>query len=125
MYCGAPMYADDLALIAESPDELQAMLNIVSSYALRWRYQLNPEKSTIMVFGESNRTRTSARLQRKWYLSGVTGYFAPQEIWHPHSISPRKMGTPSGNLAPPNVVVFLASLHAYYPRTSCTPCLLS
>ena len=24
----------------------------------------------------------------------VTGYFAPQEIWHPHSIFPRKMGTP-------------------------------
>ena len=63
MYCGAPMYADDLALFAESPDELQAMLNIVSSYALRWRYQLNLEKSTIMVFGESNCTR-------KWYLSG-------------------------------------------------------
>ena len=25
VYCGALMYADDLALIAESPDELQAM----------------------------------------------------------------------------------------------------
>ena len=60
VYCGAPMYADDLALIAESPDELQAMLNIVSRYALRWRYQLNPEKSIIMVFWESNRTRSSA-----------------------------------------------------------------
>ena len=35
VYCGALMYADDLALIAESPDELQAMLNIVSSYATR------------------------------------------------------------------------------------------
>ena len=36
----------------------------------------------------------------------VTGYFAPQEIWHPHAVFPRKMGTPSGNLAPPIVVVF-------------------
>ena len=33
-------------------------------------HQLNLDKSTIMVFGESNPTRTSARLQRKWYLSG-------------------------------------------------------
>ena len=38
--------------------------------------------------------------------SGVTGYFAPQEVWHPHAIFPRKIGTPSGNLAPPVVVVF-------------------
>ena len=29
-YCGAPMYADDLALIAESEEELQAMLDIAS-----------------------------------------------------------------------------------------------
>ena len=79
VYCDAPMYADDLALIAESPDEL---LNIVSSHALRWRYQLNPEKSTIMVFGESNRTRSSARLQRKWYLSGSQ----IQEADHQHHL---------------------------------------
>ena len=39
--------------------------------------------------------------------SGVTGYFAPQEVWHPHAIFPRKIGTlSSGNLAPPVVVVF-------------------
>ena len=69
VYCGAPMYADDLALIAESPDELQAMLNIVSSYATRWRYQLNPEKSAVMIFGESSRSRSTGRLNRKWYLS--------------------------------------------------------
>ena len=37
---------------------------------------------------------------------GVTGYFAPQEIWHPHTSFPRKIGTPSGNLTPPTVVVF-------------------
>ena len=33
IYIGVPMYADDLALIAESPQKLQAMLNIVHSYA--------------------------------------------------------------------------------------------
>ena len=44
------MYTDDLALIAESPQELQAMLNIVHSYAGKWRYNLNACKSFIMVF---------------------------------------------------------------------------
>ena len=55
IYIGAPMYADDLddaddlALIAESPQELQAMLNIVHSYAGKWRYNLNASKSFFMV----------------------------------------------------------------------------
>ena len=46
------MYTDDLALIAESPQELQAMLKIVHSYAGKWRYNLNVSKSFIMVFRE-------------------------------------------------------------------------
>ena len=43
------MYADDFALIASSQAELQAMLDIVAAYATKWRYQLNPEKSVVMV----------------------------------------------------------------------------
>ena len=49
LYSGAHMYADDLALIASSQAELQAMLGIVAAYATKWRYQLNPEKSVVMV----------------------------------------------------------------------------
>lgn len=51
LYCGAPMYADDLALAASAPEELQAMLNMVAHYAHTWRYRLNPSKSCIMVVG--------------------------------------------------------------------------
>ena len=32
VYCGSPMYANDLALVASSPEELQAMLDIVATY---------------------------------------------------------------------------------------------
>ena len=33
IFTGAPMYADDLALIASSLEELQGMLDIVQTYA--------------------------------------------------------------------------------------------
>ena len=68
IYCGAPMYADDLALVADSPEELQAMLNIVCTYAGKWHYNLNAGKSFVMIFGESPRSRTHARSSRNWYL---------------------------------------------------------
>ena len=38
VFCGAPMYADYLALVASSPEELQAMLDIVLHYASKWCY---------------------------------------------------------------------------------------
>lgn len=62
------MYTDDLALVAESLQELQAMLNIVYSYAGKWQYNLSAGKSFIMVFGESPRSRTQARSLREWHL---------------------------------------------------------
>ena len=65
IFCGALMYADDLTLIASSPDELQGMLNIVHSYAKKWRYSINADKSAVMVFGESAKSRTSGREHRK------------------------------------------------------------
>jgi len=60
IYCGAPMYADDLALIADSEAELQSMLNIVSSYAFLWRYEFNAQKSSVLVIGESPVSRKLA-----------------------------------------------------------------
>ena len=45
------MYANDLALVAGSPEELQAMLDIVYNYAQKWRYNLNA--GVVMVLGET------------------------------------------------------------------------
>ena len=56
------------ALVASSPEELQAMLDIVATYADKWQYQLNADKSSVMVLGESAKTRLSGRLSRKWYI---------------------------------------------------------
>ena len=51
IFTGASMYADDLALITSSPEELQSMLDIVQTYAQKWRYRFiqgNP-KSWFLV----------------------------------------------------------------------------
>ena len=64
------MYADDLALVADNPETLQLMLNVVSGYANRWRYTLNADKSVVMVFGEAAVTRRRNRLVRRWWLGG-------------------------------------------------------
>ena len=44
------------------------MLDIVHNYAQKWRYNLNAEKSVVMVFGETSRTRRLASSARKWTL---------------------------------------------------------
>ena len=71
-YCGTPIYADGLALIASSPGELQRMLDIVTQYASQWQYSLNPDKSVVMVIGEAARRRAQARVSRRWLLGGRT-----------------------------------------------------
>ena len=37
VYCGAPMYADDLSLVSDSPDSLQAMLDIDGDMK-KWKF---------------------------------------------------------------------------------------
>jgi len=44
------------------------MLDIVATYADKWQYQLNADKSSVMVLGESAKTRLSACSSRKWYI---------------------------------------------------------
>ena len=61
------MYADDLALICESPSDLQSML---ASYASLWRYCINVQKSGIMLLGESSSSRHHNHPLRSWLIGG-------------------------------------------------------
>ena len=54
IFCGAPMCADDLTLIASSPEDLQSMISFVAQYATKWRYRLNPQKSKLLIFGSKS-----------------------------------------------------------------------
>ena len=61
IFCGSPMYADDLALIAESSAALQSMFDLVHNFSIQWHYQLNALKSAVLVFGESASSRSRYR----------------------------------------------------------------
>ena len=41
IYCRAMVYMDDFALITNSLEALQVMLNIMCTYLGKWRYNLN------------------------------------------------------------------------------------
>ena len=49
-FVGAPTYADDMALVAASPWELQTLINLVYSYSYKWRYSINSNKSHVLIF---------------------------------------------------------------------------
>ena len=58
----ALLYADDIALMAESENDLQYMLNIVHEFACKWNLKFNASKSKILVIGK----RTDKN--KKWHL---------------------------------------------------------
>ena len=43
-------YADDIVLMTENKEKLQHMMNIIHKYAHKWRFEINPSKSGIIVF---------------------------------------------------------------------------
>ena len=45
------------------------MLNICNNYSKRWRYELNPSKSNILVFRESKQTQKRLSKERDWSIS--------------------------------------------------------
>ena len=53
LYIGAPTCADDLMLIADSPEDLQAMLNLTYNFSSNSRYIIHPSKSQIVTYGDA------------------------------------------------------------------------
>ena len=61
----SPVLADDLSCIAVSPLALQSMLNVAYTYAIKWRFSFNAEKSCIVKFrAKGNRLPDDF----KWYI---------------------------------------------------------
>ena len=49
------MFADDVVLVAETQEKLQAMLDELSMYCSDWKLEVNTENTKIVAFGSSNR----------------------------------------------------------------------
>ena len=49
------MYADDIVLMADNDTGMQSMLDIVSEYSRKWRFELSDTKTEIMIFGDTGR----------------------------------------------------------------------
>lgn len=52
------MYADDLALIAESPENLQKMLDYLFSWCRKWRMKVNSQKTKVVHFRKKRKRLT-------------------------------------------------------------------
>jgi hypothetical protein len=50
VYLGSPTCADDIVLLANTPSEMQAQLDIVSNYSKRERYVIHPDKSKYIAY---------------------------------------------------------------------------
>lgn len=48
--CNCPSLADDISLIALTPNSLQNMLDVANTYSRRWRFKFNANKSSILQF---------------------------------------------------------------------------
>jgi hypothetical protein len=63
LYCdrriGILLYADDIVLLAETPEQLQRMLDIASQYASQWQFKFNtkPGKSNVVICPHSEHER--------------------------------------------------------------------
>ena len=70
IFCGAPTFADDMSLISSSPTDLQSMLQIVSRYAFKWAYTINPSKSQLIIYSQQSSVRTHLSQHFQWFICG-------------------------------------------------------
>jgi hypothetical protein len=56
------LYADDVVLLANSPEDLQKLLDAVAAFFRRWRLEINLSKTKVMAFG----VRALGSVQVRW-----------------------------------------------------------
>lgn len=59
------MYADDIVVLSECPNELQKMINNLYNYTTNWNLKVNLTKSQIMIFNKGGRKYLD---YKEWYF---------------------------------------------------------
>ncbi len=67
---GILLYVDDIALLAESKDDLQDMLSLLKTWCYRWRLSIYQRKTQIVHFRKKSR--------RKIIFGNVTLEYTPE-----------------------------------------------
>jgi hypothetical protein len=65
------MYADDIVLLASSPEQLQRMLTLVQWFAERWQFEYNISKSAVVMSGHATPAMRAAARAWTWVLAGM------------------------------------------------------
>ena len=55
-------FADDITLIAKCKTDLQSLFDTAHNYSRKWRFQYNPAKCAVMIFGIDSQPRTNILL---------------------------------------------------------------
>ena len=77
-YAGVLALADDIALLSNSSEELQQMLDTTHQYTQEWKYKINTSKSAILVF---NSRYDKSSTQTSWKLGEGS---IEKTVKHPH-----------------------------------------
>ena len=63
--------ADDITLTSVKVSGLQKLIDAVENYSLKWRFEFNPVKTTVITFGESTQVNNVNKKLRQWTLKSV------------------------------------------------------
>ena len=74
IFCGAMIYADDVAILAPSRAGLQILMDACSKYGLEWDISFNPKKSQAMVIGPNCKVTPALVLLSGGMVSWVTSF---------------------------------------------------
>ena len=72
IFSGVHAQADDVALLSITRAGLQIMMDSCYKFACKWRFKIHPEKSKVIIWGESKHSP----ILQKWYI----GYYTVDKV---------------------------------------------
>jgi hypothetical protein len=82
------LFADDVVLVAGSPDDLQEMINVVADYSKEWRFEENLRKCAVMkVPAKGDNKKDSGSLTFLGEMISTTDRYKYLGLWFHSSLS--------------------------------------